>query len=230
MDKNYQTRNNFFQNLAKALVYWLNYMSAICKEDIFKEELLRIPFSEYIERTLTGKIYIENQLNEDNTNKHVDFKYSARVDGCKFKGVVEVKYVQGLTRTSREQKRYFDDLCRLALVNGYGSDNLFVVFGPKTMFMQNFKRLVHGNKKQVSYNRDDQGVVPEGIYSQWLGFEMNSQKTVVLSEFKDFKDNFCKHHKGLNFSKLKTELVAYHEDCSNMKTNVVAIWKIRKTK
>ena len=230
MDKNYQSRNNFFQNIATSLVYWLNYMSSICKEDIFKEEILRIPFSEYIERKLAGTISIEEQLNEDNTDKHVDFKYRVKYNNLIIKGVVEVKYVQRLTRDKKEQKRYFDDLCRLAMVNGNGTSNLFVVFGPKQLFIQNLKRLVHGNKKQVSYKRDSNIVVPEGIYSQWLGFELNEQKTVNLSEYKEFKDNFLKRHKGLNFSKFKTELVAYQEDGRNFKTNVVAIWKVKKTK
>lgn len=230
MDKNYQIRNKFFQDVATSLVYWLNYMSSICKEDIFKEDILRIPFSEYIERKLTGNVSVEEQLNEENTNKHVDFKYRVKYNNHIIKGVVEVKYVQVLTRDKNEQKRYFDDLCRLALVNGNGTSNLLVVFGPKQLFMQNVKRLVHGNKKQVSYYRDNNRVVPEGIYSQWLGFELNEQKTVNLSEYKDFKDNFLKRHKGLNFSKFMTELVAYQEDGSNFKTNVVAIWKVKKVR
>lgn len=230
MIRDSQNRQRFFIELARSILYWLNYNNDISREDIFKEDIIRIPLSEYIERRLLGNIETESQLDEDNTNKHFDFKYRVRYNNRVVKGNVEVKYVQALTRRTPEHQRYFDDICRLALKNENGSDNILIVFGPKNLFNSNLVRLVDGRKKINTYDSTNKEIKPEGIYSEWLHFTVNDPNTIKISDYQDYYEKFANRHEGKRLTKIKTELLTLQEDKNNYNTYMVGIWKITNTR
>lgn len=223
-----KNRQQFFLEMARTLLYWLNYIKNTCKEDILKEELIRIPLAEFIERKLAGSIGLEVQMDELNTDKHHDFAYKVKYNNRIVRGCVEAKYVQGLTRKIEEQQRYFNDICRLAQNNKNGTDNLLIVFGPNYLFKTNLRRLVDGRKKE--YGNGDKELPPAGIYSKWLPFEVNETKTFSLNEFPDHYKSFRTKYKGIRLNKIKTELLALLKDESDYNTFVVGIWKVTRTK
>ena len=214
--------------MAKALLYWLNYYELSCKESVVNESSLRYPLSEFIERKMSGNVHFERRLDENNKQKHLDFTYKVVIGGDEIAGGVEVKYVQQYTRYTSEQQRYFDDLARLSSLDN-NNENIFVVFGPKSEFVTNFECLYDGRTKndRAEYKNED-SIVPHGIYSSWLSFNLGEIKTILAEDYSGQFEEFFNNYNISRFNRIKTQLLTLQQDENNYGTQIVAIWKVRK--
>lgn len=115
-----------YPQLAKSIFYWLNYHSSVSSSDVLLESAVRFPLAEFIERRLQAPVELET--------RHPDFD-RLRVDFCyEYNGEkrnIELKFLHDYSDREAEFKRFFDDIVRLALLDG---TNYFILCGSQSLY------------------------------------------------------------------------------------------------
>lgn len=130
-----------YPQLAKSIYYWLNYQKSVSRSDILLESAIRFPLAEFIERRCKVVVDLETH-HPDFDRLRMDFSYLLG----KQKRHIEVKFLHDYSNREAEFKRFFDDLVRLALLDGV---NYFILCGPRELYHDKIlkeRRLIEKNK------------------------------------------------------------------------------------
>jgi len=226
------------RKLAMAIGHWMNYLHSVSSTLLLIESSIRFPLVEFFERRANAAITLEKP-HPSLKRKRVDFYFeipktiNGHINGC-IDGYIEMKYIKGATRTKEEKQRIFNDLVRLALINGEDQFNIFIAVGAREDFIANFISIK--NKYKVVQDRQKPNNRPQGVYSKWFSFkqgtakQFNAQGTLYWKPFlQEYKDLNSDEIGSLN---IQTTLIA-----STYKTgyktgqngsNVVCIWKVER--
>ena len=110
------------QQLARSIYFWLNYHSSVSSSDTLLESAVRFPLVEFIERRYGVPVQLECG-HPDFDRLRIDFSYTI----SSVTRNVELKFLHDYSDRNDEFKRFFDDLVRLALLNG--DINYFILCG-----------------------------------------------------------------------------------------------------
>ena len=214
---------NEYPQLAKSIFYWLNYQNSVSRSDVLLESAIRFPLAEFIERRY--KVVVDLEASHPDFDRlRMDFCYT--IDHQRRN--IEVKYLHDYSDREAEFKRYFDDLVRLALLDGV---NYFILCGPRDLY--HTKVLKERRRIKKNGIPQDGGERPLEIIGD-NKFEMILPLSDLGSEleFNPFdyyhfvgdKDKMIRRIPE-RLVKVRTQLVA-QEDDENIGNQVVYIWRV----
>lgn len=229
-----------------AIRWWLNYHASVGRYYILSESSLKIPITEYLERSNVKDITLELS-HPSFSGRRVDVSFND--DEVKKQIVFELKYVKGaLTKNDEEKQRFFNDLARLYFINQTDTESYFVVCGEQVEFIANFQRIVkyQGTVRVRKSSQLPKDIDSEGFYTNWFSFDLKKpEKEIDLvncnSECKlfytDFVTDYAKGYKKSTGKDLKlppkitTKLVYISENSSESDKvylpSRVAVWSVK---
>jgi len=138
------------------------------------ESSLKYPVADFLTSLEMPLAHIQIEyLHPSFKKRHIDL---VRIDRAKEKieNAFEFKIAQPTTRYESEQKRIFNDLMRLHLINkAHGSACYFFIAGKYADFMQCFRSI--STKKPTDNIKDL--TKSEGFYTEWFKFKANETQT-----------------------------------------------------
>lgn len=135
-----------FDGIAETVFYWLNYHYIVSKSNVLIESSIRFPLTEYIERRLGKKVVLEAE-HPVFQGLHYDFNYKIG----NIQRNIELKYLHDYSDREAEYKRYFDDIVRLAVLEG---KNYFILCGERDLYDNKIM------KEYTPIEKDDKGSIP----------------------------------------------------------------------
>lgn len=216
-----------YPQLAKSIFFWLNYQKTVSRSDVLLESAIRFPLAEFIERRY--KVAVDLEAHHPYFDRlRVDFSYriSERIR------YVEVKYLHDYSDREAEFKRYFDDLVRLALLDGI---NYFILCGPRDLYENKIlKERIVIDEKKIPQDTDKRpiGNVTDNKFEKILPLhELGGEIDFNPFEFYPYIgpcdiENRQIPHKLEN---VHVRLVAQEDDKGNS-SQVVYIWRVTTKK
>ena len=214
-----------YPQLAKCIFYWLNYHSSVSNSDVLLESAVRFPLAEFIERRLQVPVVLESR-HPDFDRLRVDFCYS--VNGVKRN--IELKFLHDYSDREAEFKRFFDDIVRLALLDG---TNYFILCGSQSLYRSKIlkeqmtfqeKRIpIDGEQRIVKRSRFEAilALAKEGCVAEFNPHDMYGYIGEAKNEYKQSRQI------PQELQNVHTQLVA-KEDTEVEGSQVVYIWRITR--
>lgn len=213
--------NIYLENLAQSIYYWLNYNNTVSKSSILIESSVRYPLAECIERRIGTKVDLEVDHKVFDGLK-VDFYYKYHKEHY-----IELKYLHDYSNNAHERKRYFDDLIRLATLEG---ENYFILCGSREYLENRIKRFLPPikNPKDMSEKRE----AKETDFPKWLAFDkLYEPQTFCPTDFWDYvggtKSQNDSDRKIPNTIKAVRTLLVAKQDDEDKGSQVVYIWEVK---
>lgn len=207
--------------LAQSIFYWLNYNNTVSKTYILLESSVRFPLAECLERRIGAKV----ELEVDHllySGLKVDFRYTLNNKSH----YIELKFLHDYSNSTQEQKRYFDDLVRLAILGG---NNYFILCGSREYLENRIKRYLPAVKSPDEIQKPR--TPKDTVYPHWLNFiDINSDHRFIPTEFYNYVGS-QKHETDAErqipswMSEIRTVLIAKQDDESKG-SQVVYVWKV----
>lgn len=158
-----------YPQLARSIYYWLNYHSSVSRSDVLLESCIRFPLAEFIERRYKTEVNLEVN-HPDFDRLRLDFTYKI----ADIQRNIEVKFLHDYTDRNEEQKRFFDDLVRLALLDGI---NYFILCGSWDLYHNKIvKGAIQIQDKKIPLQDEDRPLA-DNIFNQIL--PLNNEGEVV---------------------------------------------------
>ena len=216
--------NIFLKTIAQSIYYWLNYNNTVSKSNILIESSIRFPLAECVERRIGSKVDLEVDHKLFDGLK-VDFYYKDYKEHY-----IELKYLHDYSNNAQERKRFFDDLIRLAALDG---DNYFILCGSREYLENRIKRYLPPikNPNDMSAKRE----AKETDFPKWLAFDnLYEPQTFCPKDFWDYvggskRQNDADRKIPDNIKEVRTILVAKQDDESKG-SQVVYIWEVKSIK
>lgn len=213
-----------YPQLAKSIYHWLNYQKSVSRSDVLLESAIRFPLAEFIERRLKATVDLESS-HPVFDRLRVDFSYV--IDKRRN---VEVKFLHDYSDREAEFKRFFDDLVRLALLDGI---NYFILCGSRDLYRDKIlKERKHIEINRIPQDSDERPIedLADNKFKKILAFSQLGSET-VFNPF-DFYNYIGSHNKNDRvipdaLNKVNVCLVA-KEDDENDGSQVVYIWKVTR--
>jgi hypothetical protein len=233
-------------HVASSVSWWLNYISSVGRNYIISESALKIPLTEYLEKSAVENIELEfNHPLFEMRRFDLHFKDSSD----KLEKAFEFKYVkEDSTRSVPEKKRVFNDLMRLHFYMGAGKKVYFLICGNQDSFSISFEKLPiepprnYGTPKQKNVAA---AVTLQRFYSEWFSFDLNNPTTTIdLTKkgtaheemYTSFESDYAQSYKNAtngkvlsNPASIKTQLVFLSEQFTNSnipQTIRIGIWEV----
>lgn len=249
-----QSKPYSIEGLAATLQWWLSYTLALNREYVLGESAMKLPFTEYLERTRTvdrDTIKLERQ-HPVLKGRRIDLCFDVVSPGKgKIETAFEFKFIkEGSTLDLPEKKRVFNDLMRLHLFASNGGHGHFLICGTLIEFINSFQEqktppasmtaIITPRKKRAS----SRTIKSKGYYSEWFSFDLsNPVKQIDLgnkdAKYKDVYDGFVSEYKEAYQNsmghalvlpnKIKTELVFLPSNTVNLREPPqarVGVWKV----
>ncbi len=239
--------------LAMAVMWWLNYISAVGRNYVLSEGAIKFPISEYLERSTLNDNDIELEYGHPKLQqKRLDVFY--KTPG---KTAFELKYIKnGSTRDKDEKQRVFNDLMRLYLFLGRNNRSYFLICGSQKDFISDFQTLLFKPKnvkgslfiKPVTKRTKPMKIIPEGFYTEWFSFDDANPDNIIdlkttKQDFKDIYEKFKKEHqvpyeeKTSNKlrlpARIHTKLIFLSSNAdlpaNSFQSSKIGVWEILKT-
>ena len=214
-----------YPQLAKSIFHWLNYHSSVSCSDVLLESAVRFPLAEFIERRLQVPIELET--------RHPDYD-RLRVDFCYYvndlKRNIELKFLHDYSDREAEFKRFFDDLVRLALLDG---TNYFILCGSQSLYHSKIlkeqisfqdKRIPTDGEQRSSEKSRFEAIMPLETKGDYIDFNPHNLYGYIGDAKKDKSPN-RQIPKALQT--IRVQLVA-KEETDVEGSQVVYIWKVTK--
>jgi hypothetical protein len=232
-------------HLASAIVWWLNYISAVGREYIIAESTLKIPATEYLETYFRGNIDLEYNhpyLSQKRFDLHFKDEDNATESAFEFKFVREDS-----TRQLSERKRIFNDLMRLHLFLEHDKKGVFLICGNHLHFKTSFQNLNLNPRFPIPTSKVAALIqTGSGFFGEWFSFDYaspertidldnadNSYKVIYDAFMNDYKDSY-KQATGTalvrpNSIKTKLKFISEEMTASNLpQTLSIGIWEVIK--
>lgn len=233
-------------HLASAIVWWLNYISAVGREYIVAESTLKIPATEYLERYYREKIKLEFH-HPYLSQKRFDLYFNDTANNIE--NAFEFKFVrEDSTRALLERKRIFNDLMRLHLYLNSSNINkkgYFLICGNQLHFKTSFQNLNLKPNFPISPSNSTHVISSKSsFFSEWFSFDINSpDKPINLrnidKQYSDIYIAFEKDYKNAykeatgnslivpNTIKTKLKFISERLTTSNIpQTFSIGIWEV----
>lgn len=226
MSNNVLSEAGEYPQLAKCIFYWLNYHSSVSCSDVLLESAVRFPLAEFIERRLQVPVELETR-HPDYDRLRVDFCYC--VNGLKRN--IELKFLHDYSDREAEFKRFFDDLVRLALLDG---TNYFILCGSQSLYHSKIlKEQIYFPEKRIPTNWEQrslersrfEAIMPLKTKGDYIDFNPH-ELYEYIGDVK--KENTSNRQIPKVLQTIRVQLVA-KEDTDVEGSQVVYIWKITKT-
>lgn len=165
-------------HLASAIIWWLNYISAVGREYIIAESTLKIPATEYLERFYRD--YIELEYNHPNLSQKRFDLYFNDLNNMN-ETAFEFKFVrEDSTRALVERKRIFYDLMRLYLFKALNKKGYFLICGNQLHFKSSFQNLNLKPKLPLPSSKSiTSGIVKSGFFGEWFSFDISKPDRII---------------------------------------------------
>lgn len=165
-------------HLASAIIWWLNYISAVGREYIIAESTLKIPATEYMERYYRDNIKLEYN-HPLLSQKRFDLYYNDIANGLE--NAFEFKFVrEDSTRALIERKRIFYDLMRLYLFKNTNKKGYFLICGNQLHFKSSFQNLNLKPKLALPPSKPSpSGIIKSGFFGEWFSFDINNPDRII---------------------------------------------------
>lgn len=223
------------RDLASAVIWWLNYISAVGRNYIINESSIKYPVAEYLEKSICEKNNIKFGFNHPVLfDRSLDLFYK-RDD---LETAFEFKFIKdGSTTSPGEKQRIFNDLMRLFFL-GPEQKGYFLICGIKSEFKNSFMEIKIPSDKSVPISPK----VLSPFYEEWFCFnDTPKEKTINLnksdSNYKEIYDKFFKDYKAKpgktmirpDFIKTKMIFISQELIDSNIPENLrIGIWEVLK--
>lgn len=223
--------------MASAVVWWLNYLSAIGRNYVINESSIKYPVAEYLEKSIGEKDNIKLERNHPLLkSRSLDLYYKKDTEEIAF----EFKYIKdGSTLKPSEKQRVFNDLLRLHyFLESGGTKAYFLICGIKSEFKNSFMKI----PKPTSSTLPIAPVTYDMFYEKWFSFsdkvrevkiDLNSTDPTYEPIYKKFFKDY-KPKKGKSIIKpatITTKMVFISQELvdSKIPENLrIGIWEIIK--
>lgn len=214
------------QQLARSIYYWLNYHSSVSNSDTLLESAVRFPLVEFIERRCGESVKLECS-HPDFDRLRIDFSYTVSEKTRN----VELKFLHDYSNRNDEFKRFFDDLVRLALLDG--CINYFIICGGWDLYhkkiLKELKPVVkgkipaEGEERPIDDNKFD-SILPLKEIGEEVVFE-----PLAMFNYLGGEKNKDKPERQIpdRLKMVNVKLVAKADDEING-SQVVYIWRVSK--
>lgn len=216
------------QQLARCIYFWLNYHSTVSKSDTLLESAVRFPLVEYIERRCGEQVKLEVG-HPDFDRLRIDFSYA--VSGITRN--IELKYLHDYSDRDDEFKRFFDDLVRLAILEG--SINYFILCGSWDLYhkkiLKDLRPVTKGHipndsQERPIYDNKFKDILPLNEIGEEISFEPNAFFGYVGGKKNDVKPE---RQIPIRINAINVKMVAKADDMTNG-SQVVYIWRVKSVK
>ena len=213
--------NNIYL-IAQSIFYWLNYNKTVSKSNLLLESSVRFPLVECLERRLGALVKLEADHDKYEGLK-IDFRYNLYGKNH----YIELKFLHDYSNNSQEQKRYFDDLVRLAVLEG---DNYFILCGSRKYLENRIKQYLPDVKDPRDMLKERKASAT--IYPEWFMFkDIDTIQHFSPANYWSYVGS--KKHEGDEDRKIpdtlkeiETKLIAKQDDESKG-SQVVYIWQVK---
>lgn len=225
MSNNILSEAGEYPQLAKCIFYWLNYHSSVSNSDVLLESAVRFPLAEFIERRLQVPVELESR-HPDYDRLRVDFCYY--VNGLKRN--IELKFLHDYSDREAEFKRFFDDLVRLALLEG---TNYFILCGSQSLYHSKIlkeqitfqeKRIPSDGEQRPLETSKFEAIMPLEKKGSYIDFNPHELYGYIGDAKKENNPN---RQIPEVLQAIRVQLVA-KEDTDVEGSQVVYIWKVNK--
>lgn len=211
--------------ISQSIFYWLNYNNTVSMSDILVESSIRFPLAECLERRIKAQVQLEVE-HPVFTGLRIDFLFEE--GGAKH--YIELKYLHEYSDRSDEQKRFFDDIVRLAVLEG---SNFFILCGNRELYETRIKKYSLPPKKGQIPENNGAIIRPaeETIYPKWLPLDNfdDPQKFKPHDYYTYIGGKKCEHKEDRQIKdslEIQTRLIAKQDD-ANRGSQVVYIWEVK---
>lgn len=223
--------------MASAVVWWLNYLTAVGRQYVINENSIKYPVAEYLEKSICEKDSIKLEKNHPLLkSRSLDLFYRKDKEETAF----EFKFIKnGSTLKQSEKQRVFNDLLRLHyFLEAGGTKAYFLICGIKSEFTNSFMSIPKATNTKLPISPKTYDL----FYSEWFSFtDKPSEKIIDLNNAKSeyqniyktyFNDYKAKKGKVMNRPKsLTTKMVFISQEHidSNIPENLrIGIWEVIK--
>lgn len=223
--------------MASAVIWWLNYISAVGRKYVINENSIKYPVAEYLEKSICEKNNIKlEHPHPILKSRSLDLYYKKDLEETAF----EFKFIKnGSTTKQSEKQRVFNDLMRLHyFLESGGTKAYFLICGMKSEFKNSFMKI----PSATALNRQlpNSPIVSSPFYEEWFSFnDKPRDKAISLNNSNDpYKNIYAKYFNDYKAKKgktmkppksVKTKMIFISQEIidSNIPENLrIGIWEV----